>query len=404
MRAIPQKERPGVELNTNNVIKLKRKRIKKINPLWIIAGLLAAILIAVLVILVRGGAEGIAETGSVTVDVDYNAVIVRNEKVITSEAFDLADYFAEEGAWVEPDTKIMQIYRRGYSEEQAAALMRKHAEIYDEQLALLGETRDKTIRGYDELIALLEENIAEELMAGNSAEVPRQEAELLDALSSRTDYLRKNLQETETLRALYMEAIADPEVKILSIATRPDCLGADVLALLDEINHIKPVWVELGLQTIHPETSAYIRRGYELSVFEQAVKELRAIGITVIVHTILYLPGETKDDMLDTIHYLNHMDIQGIKLQLLHVLTHTDLAADYEKHPFYIPDMQDYIQFLGTCIAQLNPEIVIHRLTGDGPKDLLIAPLWTSNKRTVLNQLHSHLKEQDIWQGKEYYV
>ena len=137
---------------------------------------------------------------------------------------------------------------------------------------------------------------------------------------------------------------------------------------------------------------------------EQAVKELRAIGITVIVHTILYLPGETKDDMLDTIHYLNHMDIQGIKLQLLHVLTHTDLAADYEKHPFYIPDMQDYIQFLGTCIAQLNPEIVIHRLTGDGPKDLLIAPLWTSNKRTVLNQLHSHLKEQDIWQGKEYYV
>ena len=129
MRAIPQKKRPGVELNTNNVIKLKRKRIKKINPLWIIAGLLAAILVAVLVILVRGGAEGIAETGSVTVDVDYNAVIVRKEKVITSEAFDLADYFAEEGAWVEPDTKIMQIYRRGYSEEQAAALMRKHAEI-----------------------------------------------------------------------------------------------------------------------------------------------------------------------------------------------------------------------------------------------------------------------------------
>ena len=212
MRAIPQKERPGVELNTNNVIKLKRKRIKKINPLWIIAGLLAAILIAVLVILVRGGAEGIAETGSVTVDVDYNAVIVRNEKVITSEAFDLADYFAEEGAWVEPDTKIMQIYRRGYSEEQAAALMRKHAEIYDEQLALLGETRDKTIRGYDELIALLEENIAEELMAGNSAEVRRQEAELLDALSSRTDYLRENLQETETLRALYSQADALAEV------------------------------------------------------------------------------------------------------------------------------------------------------------------------------------------------
>lgn len=208
----------------------------------------------------------------------------------------------------------------------------------------------------------------------------------------------------ETLRALYMEAIADPEVKILSIATRPDCLGPDVLALLSEINQIKPVWVELGLQTIHPKTSAYIRRGYDLPVFEEAVKNLRSVGISVIVHTILYLPGETTQDMLDTIHYLNHMDIQGIKLQLLHILKHTDLAADYEAQPFYTPDMQEYIRFLGTCISHLDPEITIHRLTGDGPKELLIAPLWTSQKRTVLNQLHSHLKEQDIWQGKEYYV
>ena len=119
---------------------------------------------------------------------------------------------------------------------------------------------------------------------------------------------------------------------------------------------------------------------------------------------ILGLPGESDEMMLDTARFIANSGAWGIKLQLLHVLTHTDLAADYEKHPFYIPDMQDYIQFLGTCIAQLNPEIVIHRLTGDGPKDLLIAPLWTSNKRTVLNQLHSHLKEQDIWQGKEYYV
>ena len=208
----------------------------------------------------------------------------------------------------------------------------------------------------------------------------------------------------ERLRSLYLEAIADPEVKILSIATRPDCLGPDVLALLSEINQIKPVWVELGLQTIHPKTSAYIRRGYDLPVFEEAVKNLRSIGISVIIHTILYLPGETTQDMLDTIHYLNHMDIQGIKLQLLHILKHTDLAADYEAQPFYTPDMQEYIRFLGTCISHLDPEITIHRLTGDGPKELLIAPLWTSKKRTVLNQLHSHLKEQDIWQGKEYYV
>lgn len=187
--------------------------------------MLAAILIAVLVILVRGGAEGIAETGSVTVDVDYNAVIVRKEKVITSEAFDLADYFAEEGAWVEPDTKIMQIYRRGYSEEQAAALMRKHAEIYDEQLALLGETRDKTIRGYDELIALLEENIAEELMAGNSAEVRRQEAELLDALIPHGLPARKFAGNGNTSRPLFAGGCAcggcgDPATRALFAGIR----------------------------------------------------------------------------------------------------------------------------------------------------------------------------------------
>ena len=206
----------------------------------------------------------------------------------------------------------------------------------------------------------------------------------------------------ETLRALYMEAIADPEVKILSIATRPDCLGADVLALLDEINHIKPVWVELGLQTIHPETSAYIRRGYELSVFEQAVKELRAIGITVIVHTILYLPGETKDDMLDTIHYLNHMDIQGIKLQLLHVLRNTDLAKDYLDGKFSVYEMNEYIDLVIDCLEHLSPKIVIHRLTGDGPKDLLIAPTWSSAKKTVLNTLHHECKIRGAYQGKQY--
>ncbi|MBU3841081.1 MAG: TIGR01212 family radical SAM protein [Candidatus Ruminococcus intestinipullorum] len=207
----------------------------------------------------------------------------------------------------------------------------------------------------------------------------------------------------EKLRALYMEAIEDPEVKILSIATRPDCLGSDVLDLLNEINQIKPVWIELGLQTIHEDTSNYIRRGYELSVFDDAVLKLRSLGITVIVHTILYLPGESKLQMLETIEHLNQLDIQGIKLQLLHILKDTDLAKEYEAKPFYVPDMDTYIHFLGTCIAKLNPNIVIHRLTGDGPKDLLIAPLWTSKKRTVLNTLQQYLKEQDIWQGKDYY-
>ena len=208
----------------------------------------------------------------------------------------------------------------------------------------------------------------------------------------------------EYLRQIYMEAIQDPDVQILSIATRPDCLPDDVLQLLEEINQIKPVWVELGLQTIHPQTATYIRRGYPLEVFEEAVNNLRKRNISVITHTILGLPGENEDMMLETIDYLNKMDIQGIKLQLLHILKGTDLALDYEKQPFWSPNMEEYISLLGTCIARLRPDITIHRLTGDGPKELLIAPSWTSQKRTVLNTLHRYLKEQDIWQGKEYHV
>ena len=207
----------------------------------------------------------------------------------------------------------------------------------------------------------------------------------------------------EYLEKIFTEAILDPDVKVLSIATRPDCLGDDVMELLERLAKEKPVWVELGLQTIHPETARYIRRGYELDVFDSAVKRLRAAGITVIVHVILFLPGETEEMMLKTVDYLNHCGIQGIKLQLLHVLKGTDLAADYENAPFHTPDMDEYIRLTGRCISRLNPDIVIHRLTGDGPKELLIAPLWTGAKRTVLNHLHQYLKENDIWQGKEFY-
>ncbi|MEE1085630.1 MAG: TIGR01212 family radical SAM protein, partial [Schaedlerella sp.] len=200
-----------------------------------------------------------------------------------------------------------------------------------------------------------------------------------------------------------MEAVSDPEVKVLSIATRPDCLPEDVLELLGRINQIKPVWIELGLQTIHEKTADFIRRGYDLSVFDLAVSNLRRHGIDVIVHTILCLPGESKKEIFETLDYLNHMDIQGIKLQLLHILKGTDLADVYEKQPFWSPSIEEYIELLGECISRLNPDITIHRLTGDGPKDLLIAPLWTGQKRTVLNTLHSYLKENDIWQGKEYH-
>ena len=205
------------------------------------------------------------------------------------------------------------------------------------------------------------------------------------------------------LERIFTEAIQDPDVKILSIATRPDCLGPDVLALLARLNRIKPVWVELGLQTVHPETAELIRRGYPLEVFDRAVTDLRRIGITVIVHVILFLPDETEEMMLQTLDHLNRSDIQGIKLQLLHILKGTDLAELYESEPFHVPDMDEYIRLLGRCICALRPDIVIHRLTGDGPKDLLIAPLWTGAKRTVLNNIHRYLKENDLWQGKDYH-
>ena len=206
----------------------------------------------------------------------------------------------------------------------------------------------------------------------------------------------------EYLRKVFTEAIEDPDVKVLAIATRPDCLDSDVLELLDELNQIKPVWVELGLQTMHESSARFIRRGYPLSCFEQAVLALRSIGIEVITHVILGLPGDSQEQMLETCCYLNTLDIQGIKLQLLHVLKHTDLGLLYEAKPFPVMTMEEYISLLIRCIEQLPPQLVIHRLTGDGPKDLLIAPLWSTRKRTVLNQIHAEFRRRGTWQGKYY--
>ena len=209
----------------------------------------------------------------------------------------------------------------------------------------------------------------------------------------------------ETLRALYMEAIADPEVKILSIATRPDCLGPEVLALLAKLKGEYPdkfLWIELGLQTIHEETAHYIRRGYPLSCFEKACTKLKTLKIPFIVHTILGLPGETDRQVLETMKYLNHIAPFGIKLQLLHILKNTDLAKDYEKGIFEALTPEHYLDLLVSCLAHLSPDIVIHRVTGDGPKDLLIAPKWSLDKRKVLNSLHHRMKEQGIRQGDLY--
>lgn len=206
----------------------------------------------------------------------------------------------------------------------------------------------------------------------------------------------------EYLKRIYTEAIQDPEVVVLSVATRPDCLPEDVLDLLGELNKVKPVWVELGLQTMHEETARFIRRGYALDCFERAVKELRARKIEVIVHTILGLPGEGKQEILETVEYLDQCEIQGIKLQLLHILKGTDLGELYLKGTVPVLEEEEYVHLVIECLEHLSQEIVVHRLTGDGPKDLLLAPLWSSRKRTVLNEIHSELKTQNTWQGRKY--
>ena len=208
----------------------------------------------------------------------------------------------------------------------------------------------------------------------------------------------------EYLRKIFKEAMSHPRIVALSVGTRPDCLGEEVLDLLEELNRIKPVWIELGLQTIHEKTAQYIRRGYRLSCFDQAVENLRKRNIEVIVHTILGLPGESREEILETMRYLNKKDIQGIKLQLLHVLKGTDLAYDYLAGRFHVYEREEYLALLIECLENLDPEIVIHRITGDGPKDLLIAPLWASRKREVLNLLHHQMKEQNSYQGKSLKV
>jgi radical SAM protein (TIGR01212 family) len=204
------------------------------------------------------------------------------------------------------------------------------------------------------------------------------------------------------LRRLFYDVVKRPEIRILSIATRPDCLSSDIIELLAELNSIKPVWIELGLQTIHERTAKYIRRGYTLDVFEEAVRNLNRIGIRPIVHMIIGLPGENESMILETAKYLSHCNISGVKLQLLHVLKNTDLAQEYFNGSVDILSLTQYSEILGKIIKLLPPDCVIHRLTGDGPKNLLIAPLWSSNKKNVINTINRYLQENAIIQGSEY--
>lgn len=197
----------------------------------------------------------------------------------------------------------------------------------------------------------------------------------------------------EMLRQKYEEAINHPDIVALSIATRPDCLGDDVLRLLDEMNKIKPIFVELGLQTIHQKSAKYIRRGYDLNVYDKAVRDLKKIGVNVVVHVILGLPNESENDMLETVKYVCESGANGIKLQLLHVIDGTDLAKDYEKGLFKTLEFDEYVNLIVKCVKIIPKDIVIHRLTGDGAKKDLIAPLWSADKKRVLNAINKALRE-----------
>lgn len=204
----------------------------------------------------------------------------------------------------------------------------------------------------------------------------------------------------EYLKKIFYEAIENPEIVILSIATRPDCLSNEVLHLLSTLNKIKPVWIELGLQTIHKSTSDYIRRCYELDVYDEAVKNLHAIGVEVVTHIILGLPYETKEMMIESIKYAGERS-DGVKLQLLHVLKNTDLLIDFEECKFRTLEMNEYIDILCDSIEILPRDVVVHRLTGDGDKKLLVSPQWSADKKKVLNSINKIFRERNITQGSK---
>lgn len=198
--------------------------------------------------------------------------------------------------------------------------------------------------------------------------------------------------DAETLRRIYLPVISREDISVLSIATRPDCLTEEVYELLDELNKIKPVWVELGLQTTKEESIKFIRRGYETSVYDFAVARLNKIGIHTITHIILYLPGESKEDMFNSVRHAADVGTKGIKLQLLQVLKGTDLAQHYEKTQFYLPSLEEYADMVAECIRICPKDMVFHRLTGDPPKKILIEPGWAADKKKVLNAIRCACK------------
>ena len=195
----------------------------------------------------------------------------------------------------------------------------------------------------------------------------------------------------ERLRKLYTEAMAPDDIVGLAIGTRPDCLPEDVVALLGELNQIKPISVELGLQTIHEETARYIRRGYETAVYKDALHRLKAVGVEVVTHIILGLPGETMEMAVETTRAVVAAGTDGVKFHLLHVLRGTDLEQDYLDGKFSCLELEEYAAWLAACLAEVPPAVVVHRITGDGAKKDLLAPLWSADKKRVLNYLNRYL-------------
>lgn len=207
----------------------------------------------------------------------------------------------------------------------------------------------------------------------------------------------------EKMKQLFWEVILRDDIIALDIATRPDCLPKEVLFLLSQLNQVKPVFVELGLQTMHDTTATWIKRGYPTSTFSNAVYQLKESSIPVIAHLILGLPVETKEMALETVDYINNLPIDGVKFTMLHVLKNTELGRLYEEKPFSLLSREEYIDWLICCIEHLRKDIVIHRMTGDGKREELLAPDWTLQKRFVLNSITKEMKARDSFQGKEYH-
>ena len=205
----------------------------------------------------------------------------------------------------------------------------------------------------------------------------------------------------EVLDPIFRTAIEPEDVVALSVATRPDCLPPEIMELLADLRRVKPVWVELGLQTVHPASAAWMRRGYDLPVFDDAVRRLKAIGAEVIVHQILGLPGETVEDMAATARYIGESGADGVKFHLLHVLRNTDLAEEWRTGRMEPMSLEVYIAALETCIRQLPREVVIHRMTGDGAKRDLLAPLWSADKKRVLNTINAAFLRDGLEQGSD---